>query len=128
MAVLYRTNPNWTYMNTTTFGQGKNISESNDLVMESLGQTGFDYEKVKRSLEWKPGADVQFKIKKDEPLAIPTRMRKFTVGLGWKVSKDANLDMDVSMLMMDKKGKEIGTVYYGRLKSTDLAVVHHGDN
>jgi stress response protein SCP2 len=63
-------------------------------------------------------------MRKDGVVNIPEAIKVFRVALGW----DTELDIDCSLVMMDKWGNCVDTVYFGNLKSKDNAVVHSGDN
>lgn len=47
-----------------------------------------------------------------------------TLGLGW----DTRLDLDSSVVMLDKNGGLVDYVYYGQKTSKDGGVIHSGDN
>lgn len=72
-------------------------------------------------------------------------LSKILVGLGWDEagkkssgilgslfgSKQASIDCDASVLMLDqngKLGKKENLIYFGNLKSKDQSVIHQGDN
>jgi tellurium resistance protein TerZ len=63
-------------------------------------------------------------MRKDGVVNIPDSMKVFKVALGW----DTELDIDCSLVCIDKWGNAIDTVYYGNLKSEDGAILHSGDN
>ena len=46
------------------------------------------------------------------------------LGLGW----DTRADIDASVIVMNKAGKVLDTVFFGRLRSKDGAIKHSGDN
>ena len=51
-------------------------------------------------------------------------MKCFKFGLGW----DTRCDVDASIILFDKNGERIDTIYYGHLSNHDRSVVHSGDN
>lgn len=66
-------------------------------------------------------------MKKEEIITIPKKMYKFKVGLGWKVANNNNIDLDVSLILIDKNGQH-ENIFYNNRKSRDGAVEHSGDN
>lgn len=54
---------------------------------------------------------------------IPDSLKTFKIGLGW----ESRLDIDCSIIMMNKKGQVLEKVYYGKQQSRHKAVVHSGD-
>jgi tellurium resistance protein TerD len=68
----------------------------------------------------------KFNLTKQEP-----GLAKIMVGLGWEVKSTGNLDIDVSVFMLNETGKlpaDEYFVFYNNLKSPDGAVQHTGDN
>lgn len=63
-------------------------------------------------------------MRKDGVVNIPDCIKTFRVALGW----DTELDIDCSLVMMDKFANHTDTVYFGNLKSKCGAVIHSGDN
>lgn len=71
------------------------------------------------------------KLKKEAP-----NLRRILVGLGWdpvkkgffKKLSDTDMDIDGSVICIDKDGKWIKTVYFGELKAFGGAIEHKGDN
>ena len=55
---------------------------------------------------------------------MPSSMKCFKFGLGW----DTRCDVDASIILFNKQGENIETIYYGNLKNRDNSVVHSGDN
>ena len=51
-------------------------------------------------------------------------MTSFKLGLGW----DTNVDVDGSVLLLDKDGNTVENIYYGNLKSKNGSVIHSGDD
>ena len=41
-AILFRTNPVWTFVNVNAIGNGTNFQESNDLIINNLTYADFD--------------------------------------------------------------------------------------
>ena len=63
-------------------------------------------------------------MKNDTVINLPKSIKVFKVGLGW----DTKVDVDCSVITMDKKGNCIESIYFGYLKSRDGAIQHSGDN
>ena len=122
--ILFRQNPLWSYVNIMAQGTGKNFQECRKLILKSLPKAGFDAVLLKESKNWTTGNQRTFNMAKDGVVNIPEAMKVFRVALGW----DTELDIDCSLVMMDKWGNAIDTVYFGNLKSQCGAVVHSGDN
>lgn len=63
-------------------------------------------------------------------------LQSILVGLGWDPVKKKglfgglkrDLDADASVLLLNKNGKLLETVYFGNLGSNDGSVIHSGDN
>jgi len=55
---------------------------------------------------------------------MPAGLNKITLGLGWST----RLDLDSSVLMLDKNGDEVDRVFFGSLRSKDGGIIHAGDN
>merc|ERR1719326_284965 len=53
--------------------------------------------------------------------------RQITVGLGWDVD-EGECDLDVSAVLMDRDGKDVEAVFFGRLESEEHGIQHTGDN
>lgn len=49
-------------------------------------------------------------------------LENFVVGLGW----NSKIDIDSSVLMLDRNYNEYDTVFFGNLKSKDGSVIHRG--
>ncbi|WP_027001161.1 TerD family protein [Hugenholtzia roseola] len=67
-----------------------------------------------------------FNLSKSEPA-----LKKILVGLGWEMSSQAKMDLDVSVFMLGSSGKlpaDEFFVFYNNLKSPDGSVQHTGDN
>lgn len=54
---------------------------------------------------------------------IPSQLKYFKFGLGW----DTVSDVDASIILLDKAGNLIETIYFGNLNFRK-AIVHSGDN
>ena len=51
------------------------------------------------------------------------------VGMGWKPSRTShNMDLDASVVMIEKNGHIKELIYYGRLSDASNSIKHHGDN
>jgi tellurium resistance protein TerD len=58
-------------------------------------------------------------------------LKKTYIGLGWETNSHTILDLDVSVFMLDARGKipnDEYFIFYNNLKSPDKAVQHTGDN
>ena len=55
---------------------------------------------------------------------VPDRV---TFGLAWDITNGRNIDLDASAICLDSSFKVVDIVSYRKLKSTDLAIVHGGD-
>ena len=66
-------------------------------------------------------------LKKEAP-----NLKRVLVGLGWDPAEtsifSADIDIDASIICIDKNGKHESTVYYGALKHRSGAIIHQGDN
>lgn len=123
VGVIYRTNPTWSFVATPKFGDGKVFTECDALIMESLGKAGLDADVLEETKNWVPGSGKKFNMEKDMVVNIPDTLKYFKIGLGW----ESRLDIDCSVLLMDKHGKLIEKVFYGKPASRKKAVVHSGD-
>merc|ERR1711988_376087 len=70
---------------------------------------------------------VAFAMEKGGVLDLPQNLGQITVGLGWDVD-DGECDLDVSAVLMDRDGKDVETVFFGRLESEEHGIQHTGDN
>merc|ERR1711988_2037094 len=48
-------------------------------------------------------------------------------GLGWDVD-EGECDLDVSAVLMDRDGRDVESVFFGRLESEEHGIQHTGDN
>ena len=55
---------------------------------------------------------------------MPSVLKNVTLGLGWTT----RLDLDASVIMVDKRGVMVDCVYFGKKISKDGGIVHSGDN
>lgn len=65
-------------------------------------------------------------LKKEAP-----GLKKILVGLGWDPAITlfgADIDIDASVICIDKNGKRDNIIYYGKLTGYSHAVEHYGDN
>ena len=65
-------------------------------------------------------------LKKEAP-----KLKRVLVGLGWDPEKSLfgkNIDIDASVICIDKKGKAPNVVYYGERKYHSGVIRHYGDN
>ena len=54
---------------------------------------------------------------------------KLLVGMGWKPSRTSdNMDLDASVVMIEKNGHINELIYYGHLDDASNSIKHHGDN
>merc|ERR1719498_1292494 len=70
---------------------------------------------------------VAFAMEKGSVLDLPQGLGQITVGLGWDVD-DGECDLDVSAVLMDRDGKDVEAVFFGRLESEEHGIQHTGDN
>merc|ERR1711920_366229 len=66
-------------------------------------------------------------MEKGGVLDLPQNLGKVTVGLGWDVD-EGECDLDVSAVLVDKSGKDLEAVFFGRLESEEHGIQHTGDN
>ena len=76
------------------------------------------------SRAWKSGSGKRFDLKKDTILFIPEDMKEIRVGLGW----DTKCDIDASIILLDKQGRMVDYVFYGKKESKNRSIWHSGDN
>jgi len=78
-----------------------------------------------------PGAPkkqkVAFAMEKGGVLDLPRGLDTITVGLGWDVD-EGEVDLDVSAVLLDRDGKDLEAVFFGRLESEEHGIEHTGDN
>jgi tellurium resistance protein TerZ len=74
-----------------------------------------------------PRQKVAFAMEKGGVLDLPQGMGAVTVGLGWDVD-EGECDLDVSAVLMDADGKDLESVFFGRLESEEHGIRHTGDN
>jgi stress response protein SCP2 len=55
---------------------------------------------------------------------LPSSLQEIKLGLGW----DTRIDLDSSVLCLDRNGDLVENVYYGNLKNGNRSVLHSGDN
>jgi tellurium resistance protein TerZ len=55
---------------------------------------------------------------------IPSHL---TFGLAWDVTNGVNIDLDASAICLDSSFNVVNIVYFGKLRSDDNSIVHHGD-
>jgi tellurium resistance protein TerZ len=70
---------------------------------------------------------VAFAMEKGGILDLPQGLGQVTVGLGWDVD-DGECDLDVSAVLMDRDGRDVESVFFGRLESEEHGIQHTGDN
>merc|ERR1719183_2686837 len=70
---------------------------------------------------------VAFAMEKGGVLDLPMNLGCITVGLGWDVD-DGECDLDVSAVLMDRNGRDVEAVFFGRLESEEHGIQHTGDN
>jgi len=74
-----------------------------------------------------PRQKVAFAMEKGGILDLPQGLGQITVGLGWDVD-EGECDLDVSAVLMDRDGKDVEAVFFGRLESEEHGIQHTGDN
>ena len=65
-------------------------------------------------------------LKKEAP-----NLKRVLIGLGWDPVKSllgSDIDIDASVICINKNGRHESTVYYGRLQHRSGAIIHQGDN
>merc|ERR1712057_59796 len=70
---------------------------------------------------------VAFAMEKGGVLDLPAGLGQITVGLGWDVD-EGECDLDVSAVLMDRDGRNVESVFFGRLESEEHGIQHTGDN
>jgi len=94
------------------------------MIKKNLLAVGFDEVILMESKGWSSQKGIKFDLKKDQAIMIPTQVKKLMLGLGW----DTRLDIDASILLLDKDGKYFDHVSYSKLQSNDKSIKHMGDN
>merc|ERR1719199_1704331 len=74
-----------------------------------------------------PRQKVAFAMEKGGVLDLPQELGQITVGLGWDVD-EGECDLDVSAVLMDRDGRDVEAVFFGRLESEEHGIQHTGDN
>lgn len=64
-----------------------------------------------------------FKLKTDLP-----SHEQITLGLGWDVARNKQIDLDVSCVCFDAHNQVVETVFFGRLATSNGSIRHSGDN
>jgi stress response protein SCP2 len=70
---------------------------------------------------------VAFAMEKGGVLDLPQTLDEITVGLGWDTD-DGEVDLDVSAVLLNARGAEVETVFFGQLESQRHGIKHSGDN
>merc|ERR1711865_908802 len=60
-------------------------------------------------------------------LDLPQGLGQITIGLGWDVD-EGECDLDVSAVLMDRDGRDVEAIFFGRLESEEHGIQHTGDN
>lgn len=58
-------------------------------------------------------------------------LKRILIGLGWDPIKSlfgSAMDIDASVILINKDGRNAGVVYYGMQRDRANSVLHHGDN
>lgn len=50
-----------------------------------------------------------------------------TFGLAWDVTNGVNIDLDASVIVLDKELNELGIISYKKLQSADGSIRHSGE-
>jgi len=66
-------------------------------------------------------------MEKGGVLDLPQNLGKIVVGLGWDVDS-GKCDLDVSAVLCDGLGRDISSVFFGRLVDKEHGITHTGDN
>ncbi|KRX07558.1 hypothetical protein PPERSA_11107 [Pseudocohnilembus persalinus] len=107
---------------------GKDVGHNNirSLILDNLKFTNFNLNpNIKEILEWKPGSGKVFPIKTHELIPVPQfAYENIVLGLGWKTK----LDLDSSLVLLNKQGKVIENICFKNLESKDGAIKHQGDS
>ncbi|EAR95746.2 tellurium resistance protein (macronuclear) [Tetrahymena thermophila SB210] len=103
---------------------GKTFIECESIVKQGLLSCGFDEGLFQEAKNW--CGNKTFDLKKDDVLVIPNTImnNEVFVGLGW----DTRCDIDSSIVTFDQQGNMIENIYFGKLKSDNQSIIHHGDN
>lgn len=70
---------------------------------------------------------VAFAMQKGSIMDLPMDLSYITVGLGWDTDC-GEVDLDVSAVLLDSRGAELETVFFGYLESLEHGIKHTGDN
>lgn len=70
---------------------------------------------------------VAFAMEKGTVLDLPQDLNSITIGLGWD-THGGEVDLDVSAVLLDSKGDEVETIFFGSLESQEHGIQHSGDN
>jgi len=70
---------------------------------------------------------VAFAMEKGGILDLPVDLGCITVGLGWDTD-EGEVDLDVSAVLLNREGKDVEAVFFGRLESDHHGIQHTGDN
>lgn len=89
-----------------------------------MAKVGLDPKAMADSKNWRAESGMKFNLENDQALNLPKNLGRMTLGLGW----DTRVDLDASILMLDKSGKLVDKVFYDQLVSKDFALLHNGDN
>ena len=79
---------------------------------------------MQESKQWNGKTGKKFNLKKDDAINLPTDFHHMTLGLGW----DTKLDLDASIILLDKDGVLVDQVFFNKLVAKDGSIVHSGDN
>ncbi|KRX06892.1 hypothetical protein PPERSA_11537 [Pseudocohnilembus persalinus] len=87
---------------------------------------GVDSEKIQQAFNWKQNNPISLPIISEQVLPIPEIALEgdLSIGLGW----DSKIDIDASLLMLDKVGNVYDNIFHQNRQSRDKSIYHHGDN
>jgi stress response protein SCP2 len=120
--IIYRNNQHWDVYKGKDTSPGKVFTECEQMIKNNLKYAGFDEDLLGESKAW--DGKKKFNLVKDHAVILPGNLTHLRIGLGW----DTRLDIDASVILYDKNGRESDTIYFGKLKNANSSVVHQGDN
>ena len=94
------------------------------MIEDNLIHVGLDPIIMMESKNWNGKTNKKFNLKKDDSVCLPIGIDHLTLGLGW----DTKLDLDASIIMLDKDGRLVDQVFFNQLRSKDGSIIHSGDN
>jgi hypothetical protein len=106
---MYCRNGVWSIVSVQDTGPGKVFTECEELIKKNLPLAGFDPIILQETLGWSAASNKKFALEKDMAVFLPKGIKTMKLGLGW----DTKMDLDASVIMMDKNGNNAcESVYY----------------